>query len=526
MNFISIQSAACAKTSKTDTNAQARCLEFIKARDKMIYESFDWKAAQIIVDKTISSASLPATSVNVPEIHHAISVRLDGKLLDPVSASYVFESATQTTDNYSTPGTPVSYDEQLDLSSGTRSIRFFPPLANDSQNHTLSILGKAPYNDAWTAPAIPATESALLAFVIGDMWEYLHAVGKAQAKFQEAALIVGEAQKQDTPALRSRSSRITTPTGNSLSEIADAVCDILDDFSPNTINSVKASIRRNHKNIWDIALWPISTVVASLSANNNIAIIPHLIDRIIAVRMNVVLATNQFKVLPYADSSLLLGIQPEIFNLTGQPLGYNLIMPVALPVSISAGSQLKLALTGTETAQISLKGEIGVAEAFETLKVTSADTLTAASYDTVLTISKPVTANSLNVKDTGGNILMTLRPGEQDRKYQRIQLFPQFDPTADQSLFVLGKRRIPQLMNDGDTCEITGAENILIAAATADILMRTKPDAAAPYQAQAVAQLTILIDKETKQQTYSPRILPYVEAYSSGSMPTKDNILG
>src|SRR5256885_9697992 len=128
MNFTSIRDAVCAKVSKTDTYSQDRCMDFIKARDKMIYESFDWKAAQVIVEKAITGGSGTTTTVSVPEIHHAISVRLDGKLLDPVSASYIFETATQTKDDYSTAGTPLYYDEQLDLTSGTRKIRLFPPL--------------------------------------------------------------------------------------------------------------------------------------------------------------------------------------------------------------------------------------------------------------------------------------------------------------------------------------------------------------------------------------------------------------
>ncbi len=114
MNFTSIRDFVCAKVSKTDTYSQSRCTDYILARHKMTYESFDWKAAQIIVEKTVAGGAGTVTTVNLPEVHHCLSVRLDGNNLDPASASFIFDHTDQTHDDYSTAGKPRHYDELLD----------------------------------------------------------------------------------------------------------------------------------------------------------------------------------------------------------------------------------------------------------------------------------------------------------------------------------------------------------------------------------------------------------------------------
>jgi hypothetical protein len=509
MNFTQIRDFVTAKVSKTDTYSQDRCLDYVKARHKMIYEGFDWKTAQIIVEKTISSGST-VTTVTVPEVHHCLSVRLDSNLLDPVSASFIFEHSTSAKDDYSTAGVPRYYEEFQDPVSGNRSIRLFPPLADTGANHSLVILGKAPYGDAWTSPAIPQTENALVAYVTGDMWEYLHQVGKAQAKFQEAALIMQAAQAGDTPVpLRPRMSKRLTATGNSLSEMADAVCDIVGDYSPQARNSIKDRIRRNHQSIWDFTLWPESTILVPGTALNGIVILPHLLDKVVSVRVNVTTPDN-VRSLSYADSEIFFGVQPTIFESTGVPVNYNNLLPVGLPVSINE-SNLKIVLTGSEKANAFIKGELRNVDAFETIAASNTAVISVQVYDTVYTIFKPVTKYSLQVKDLSDVVLMELGPNEQSRQYPRIRVYPSFDPMADQSVLVLGKRRIPQMLDDLDAPVLTGIENILINSSASDVLLHSKPDVAAALKQKADSLMQILIDRETKQATYTPRVLPYVE---------------
>jgi hypothetical protein len=513
MDFNGIRDFICAKVSKTDTYAQARCTDYIKARDKMIYEGFDWKAAQIIVDKPLNTGSGTRTEVSLPEVHHVLSVRLDGKLLDPVSASFVFENSDSVTDDYATAGTPKYYEEFFDLTAQTRKIRFFPPLADDGTNHSLTILGKAPYPSAPTSPTIPATENAIVAYATGDMWEYLHQVAKAQTKFQEGGDVLKSAQSNDSPSSqRPRASRRMTPAGNSLCELSDAVCDIVGDFTPATRDSAKDRIRRNYQLAWNMAAWPETIVMATTAAVNGVVVLPHLMDKVIGVRINLDVNNLIFQTLRYEDSSVFLGIQPDVFDQTGTPVSYNIMLPSALPNAISAGSKLKLVMQGSESANVFIRGELSGVEVFETIKATQAGVTTGYSYDDIHSLTKGVTKYSLQVQDVSSNVLMELRSTEQDRKYSRIRLYPVFDDTADQSVFILAKRKLPQLMSDGDTCLLTGIENFLINASAADLMLKSSPETSATLRSKADAGLKTLVDRETSQQTFAPRILPYTES--------------
>lgn len=517
MNFITMGQFICNKVSKVDPFSQARCLEYVKARHKMMYESFDWKAAQILVQKTISAGAGTTTSLSVPEVHHILSVSLDKKLLDPVSASLIFEREVSETDEFSTAGTPRYYEEFLDLTAQTRSIRFFPPLADDGSNHSLSILGKAPYSDSWTSPAIPATENALLAYATGDMWEYIHEVGKASAKFTEASSLLDSAKQQDTPgALRPRQSRRLTATGNSLIELVDSACSVTGDFSPVARNTMRELIRRCYQQVWQAAAWPETIVTDTPTVVNGIAICSHLIDRVTDVRSN--LSSNllqaSYQMLQYEDSSVILGMTPEAFSQDGTPMSYNLLLPVALPTMLQAGSQIQFQFSGSETQKITIRGESSGVDQYETLKVGNSLVPCAGSYDLFYTIQKPVSASALIIKDMSGNTLMSLQPGEQTRKHIRLQVVPDFDTSnlPDQQLYVLGKRKIPQLLDDGDVAELTGVENVLINTAAADALSAMgKLDVAQAFASKAASAMKALIDTETAQQTYHPRILPYVD---------------
>lgn len=507
----------CNKVSKTDVYSQARCLEYIKARHKLIYESFDWKAAQIIVSKLVAPGGGTIQTLNAPEAHHIISVRLDGKLLDPVSPSVIFERETTEVNEYNGPGgTPRFYEEFLDLTTQTRSMRFFPPLADGA--HEILILAKAPYNDAWIAPAIPATENALIALATADMWEYLHEVGKAQAKFQEGNTLLQQAQGLDTPgSQRPRRTRRLTATGNSLGELADTVCQIINDFTPEGRNMVCDFIRRNYQQVWQAGAWPETFITDAPIVSSGTAIISHLIDKVIAVRANLSnnLTQASYSMLNYYDSSVILGITPEAFSQSGAPLGYNLVLPVGLPSVISAG-QIQLQFSGSEKQIVFIRGEYGGVDVYENLSVSNSLVTCAGSYDTVFTLKKPMSANSLVVKDLGGTTLMTLRPGETNRKYNRIQVLPDYDTTQypDRSIFVLGKRKLVQLLDEGDSTEITGIENILINSSAADAFAaRGEMEKSNAFMAKATAAMKTLIDRVTTQSDFQPRILPYAEPF-------------
>jgi hypothetical protein len=199
------------------------------------------------------------------------------------------------------------------------------------------------------------------------------------------------------------------------------------------------------------------------------------------------------------------------------------MLPVGLPTPLSPGSKINLQFTGTETNSVYLKGEVNGTEVFETVTVTGATPATTTNYyDTVLALTKPTTTYSLNVMDTSNNVIMALGPGEHERRHQRIQLYPTFDASFDQTVFVLGKRRLPQMMDDGDTCLLRGFENVLIFLTASDILTKMgKGEQATPIAQKAQLLLQTLIDREIKEATYQPRVVPYVEpdAFIIGDIP-------
>lgn len=520
MNFNGIRDFVCAKVSKTDQNSKDRCFDFINARDKMIYDGFDWRAAQLLVEKNAGAGTVLSSLVQIglPEVTRVLSMRLSGILLEPVTADYIFESATATKDDYTQAGTPHFYSEVRDTTgTGQLNVKLYPPALGIGIPWDVVVLGKAPYNDTRNTPSIPETESALIAFALADMWEYLHEVGKAQAKFQEAQTLLQAAQAADTPGTqRRRRSKIITPSGNSLGELADSVCDIINDWAPAVVNSVKNRIHRNHQAAWDSMLWPETTVMASVSANGGTAILPHLIDKIIGVRINLDATNNSYQTVSYADSSILLGMSPEIFNQTGTPLSYNILLPVALSRDLVSGSTLQLQFATSEIVSIDIRGEANGNDVSETLVVSNSATPTVNSYDYVYSLNKPYSSSTLTVRDNSGRIMLNLLANEQYRKYARIQLLPAFDSTdntIDQTVFVLGKRQCPNLITDGDVSQLVGVENFLINASVADMLSMdaAKLPLAMEFRKKADAAMKILVSRETTQQTYQPMILPYTE---------------
>src|SRR5581483_10877723 len=563
MTFSEIASLACAKVKKEDNFALINCLKFVKARDREIYESYNWKAAQTIVTRT-TDVNTQVDTLEVPEASHVLSVRVNGVLLDPVATSYVFESSAIDFDN---AGKPKFYDEFYSATTQVPSIRFYPPLeAVEGESYEVVILCKAAYNTAATSPAIPHASNALIAYTVGDMWEYLQNGGKAQVKFGEAKTLLETAQQSDTPpALKSRMTTNLTATGNSLAELTDSVCNIIGKFDPDTRVSVKERIRRNYQMVADAALWPELTVTAKLrvTGSGEQVILPHYFDRVVAVRTDeyadgVIRTPYQIK---YRDVPLWFGLDPCVFEQVGVPCNYQPLPPIGvtklpefaqpLVFSLSAvnsnGAQQRYPHVG-ESISVFVKGMTGGIETYETVDVKGAvigprpdaPYKTTASYDTPITVSKPASFGTLYVYGAVSKTnLLILPPQERERKHLRIWLQPNQLPkntatsqsdastlSSDQTLakvLVFGKQKVSQLLDDNDTCQLRNVENILINASAADMLFQMgQPDRGNALKLKADAAMQELIDGETKQAEYAPRILPYTEpdygyGYGNGS---------
>jgi hypothetical protein len=538
MDFDSIRDFCCAKVGKTDDYTKARATDFITARHRTIYESFPWKTAQTIVTLTADgNGETSQDTLEVTEVSHIISVRVAGELLDPVATSYVFESAK---DDFNTPDTnPRYYDVFYSAIDQTPTIRFYPPLKIDADagraDYEVVILGKLPLDDNATHVAVPHTENALIAYVLGDLWEYLHQVGKAQAKFTEAQGLLQSAQTADTPApMRPRMSVPLTATGNTLQELTDSVCNIIGKFDPDTRVSVKERIRRNYQVIADSALWPELSIMASADVvGGNYVVLPTHFDKVIAVRTNV--STDDIIHAPYQlsyrDAQVWFGLQPGIFEATDKRISYSMLPPVATETLITGDPEslsFVLSLEGQpELINVFVRGFINGNEIYETVAVRTFDeedpiVTTQNFYDEVVTISKPITRGVLTVTgSTSTTTYLELRPAERENKHLRLWLLPQdFDSgelssASDErlaSVLVFGKMRIQPLIDDQDSCQIRDVENVLINATAADMLLQSgQSDQAAMLKAKSEQSMATLVSALTQQQAYEPRIMPYTE---------------
>jgi hypothetical protein len=82
---------------------------------------------------------------------------------------------------------------------------------------------------------------------------------------------------------------------------------------------------------------------------------------------------------------------------------------------------------------------------------------------------------------------------------------------------ILGKRKIMPLRTDEDTPMITGAQGVLISAASADLFTRLgNLEAANVYRTRAEAATRILVSENTDQAAHSPKIVPLVEPMALG----------
>ncbi|HET7630231.1 MAG TPA: hypothetical protein VFK03_02555, partial [Candidatus Saccharimonadales bacterium] len=148
--------------------------------------------------------------------------------------------------------------------------------------------------------------------------------------------------------------------------------------------------------------------------------------------------------------------------------------------------------------------------------------ITENSYDTPLTISKPQTDVEMKVFGaTSGMLLLTLPPGERERKHLRIAIYPNLNPRGGSAnvvdagrALICGKLKVSPLLDDNDSPQLRNVNNILINAAAADIFDRLgNAEMAKKYQEKAAAQTEIFIKAETNQNAYQPKIVPYTENY-------------
>lgn len=550
MTLDQIATTAATKMGRNDSYAIGIAQDFAQSRHQYVYDSFDWQVSQTAAVVTLLEP--PNGPIPIPGIDRIISVRYwrddvssDSRFLDPVSTQFLYETGFDLSG--SVFGEPKFYVENYDQTNGQRTITLYPGPDEQAIGGAvaLTILGKKPYDSSATSPLIPYIDTLLVSYVTADLLETFKQVAKSQAKLAEADKELAAVQARDTPPLkRPRSSKVLTVAGNSLEELSDSVCDIIGNWELDTRISVKERIRRNYQNLWEMALWPESTVVARIYATDNEQIIlPHYFDRVISVRPDL----NPIAELQSQEVSIFFNIDPQIFERAADPIFFTMLPsigvatlpPYAEPLSFFLGAGdfggrlTRFPHFVPETVTMFVKGEAEGNEISETVDVDAVpseipgplfDTdfanlpTTQLAYDTPITIAKPITRNDLKVYGSSSKrLLLNLGGGERERKFMRIWLLPNQSssttPVDTQSFLILGKRAVSPLVDDADTCQLRNVENILINAAAADMLGKMGNAAlAATLAAKAAASVAVMIDGEINQNTdSSPMVIPYVE---------------
>jgi hypothetical protein len=592
MTYDDIVTYVTDKVGETGDYAKLKCLTFAKARHRLVFNSFDWTAAQdtvtieVTLDQTGNGPDVPVRPPppipphvrppppiqppppppgqggggdDIPvDAEKIISARFNGVFLDPVTASYIFESHPEMFIN---SGTPEFYWTRYLSDQQSTSVRLFPAPDTDG---TLELLVKRRFDDSANELLIPNIEDVIITFVLADMWEFMRQLGIYAQKLTEAQALLTAAQQSDVPSTpKPRTSKNLTASGETLVELVDSVCDVIGRWEPDIRESTRDRIRRNYTQLWDTLMLPESLVIANvpIAPSQEQVILPYFFDRVIDVRTNQGGPITQATVLKQAEISYYFNVQKDIFEQAGDTFNYSMLSSVGCsvlppfnePVEVKSdaadpgggplmrhphthdnpdiGTQvfIKGESTGFEVSEIIKITKNGIPDLPGPLPIDQEDFIWDQgfkTYDTPLTISKEETLGIVTVRGaTSKTVLVELGPKERERKHLRVWLLPNQSPqgingSVNQpgSVLILGKRRVSQLIDDLDSPQLRNISNILINAAAADMFDRLGNDAqATKYSAKTAAQIQTLVDADMKQSAYQPVITPYVSSCEDSS---------
>lgn len=289
--------------------------------------------------------------------------------------------------------------------------------------------------------------------------------------------------------------------------MANVICQKLGKSDPNTLNVATAYIQQRYIEIYEKEIWLDSQFMMNFTMPiTGTIILSPLVDRIMAVY-----DTASFSALPAIQLGTLFRAQPYLIgnNSPGNTLAYNELPPVAcsqLPVpgflTITSNS------TNDNGIGFRISGDLNGAEFIETVTLGGTISVnTAFQYDTPYVNSKSLTTGIVTVKDSAGNVINTLMPYENERKYPRIQAVS--FPTVATVFTVLFKRKVDPLVDPNDTPRLRNIDNALVAYGMADMYeyMRQNQKAQSKMQ-EAQALIEQAIDIEQNQQGSIMQITP------------------
>jgi len=539
------------KVGQYDDVSARLCKDYIRARYKMVWDAYLWRDSQMIAQGHLDAQKSFLTFPD--DMERVISIRAGADIfLDPVDDAFLLETDPTIFNRY---GIPVCYTELIpfviDDSASASQVRILP--ATDGP-YDFYIFGKRKCpeltNDSGVS-ILRNCDNVIIAYAMGDMLERLRQYQKAQAKFTEAAALMQEAQQVDTQqSNKPRSNKQLSVSGATLGEMADAVCAAAGSWGPDTRILAREFIRRNYISIYNMTLWPESTVVVRITRSDTVeqVVLPYYLERVVNVR-----GESGFMLMP-ADVTYLFAVSPQIFDQTGTSASFSILPSVgaALPpvreyiIALSSSPYdvgkhifIRGEIQGFEvTEEIVLGGLAAISTPPGTLPspVPPEDPLAPAppdpdipdsrigvsshyAYDTILTAGKGLTYGNISLSGaTSGMLLQMIPGGDRERRMQRIWLQPQNNSTDTKTYLVLGKRRIYPLRTDEDYPILTGASGAIIAASAADLMSRLgNAQGSAEQRQKANAEAQALLSVNMDQQAYAPKLVPMIEPSALGA---------
>jgi hypothetical protein len=493
--------AVCARCSMWTQQDRILAKDFVRRNYRRVHDSHLWKDT---VDNTTANTVNAQGYIAMPTGYQrviSIGIVASSQMLEPIdSATFV-----QTDPSIFTRTGVPQFFEEYD-SAGAKRIRLLPI---PNAVYALTIVGKKTIDTlAADADVIPirGVGNVIIDMSCADMLNGKEQAGAFAKAAQDGLKTAIELEERQT--FRARMAKPLTVSGDSLAEMADAVCSKAGVWTQEAVISAKEFLRRNYQMLWDSELWPESVVAAKVNSDGAQIILPEYFERVLSVRPN---SDAAYELAP-ADVPLYLQLTPLIFEDEGEAVAYSTLTSVAVHSLPPTNEKLIFVSTSaTDKSNIFVRGETLGGQVRETVTLNGTTPVVSANtYDTPLTIAKGITVGTIHISGQTSSIaLQSLPPDERERKHMRLWLQP--SPGVSEKALVIGKRKIRPLVSDEDTPMLRKVANALISSAVADLLESLGKDPKSARE-RAAAALQIIKDGELRQNARQPRVVPSIES--------------
>jgi hypothetical protein len=195
MNLAAIVDYSTTKLGITDLAARAAAAKFADGRWAMIWNHAIWRQSR--VSAVVSAPAGQQEVVMPPEIDLVHAVRIGGvQMLEPtldIDALWLDPAGVDQ------PGYTAMFSVIGKNPAGLTRIRLHRP---PSTTATLLVLGKLPAPrlllDTDAPLGVPGVDECLIAYVLGDLHQWVRQFSKAQAFFTEANALLLKSVEQET----------------------------------------------------------------------------------------------------------------------------------------------------------------------------------------------------------------------------------------------------------------------------------------------------------------------------------------